>query len=40
MDHEVLDFRRMIDKLEEMNMKQEKPKEDLETTIMEKPQKE
>jgi hypothetical protein len=40
MDHEVLDFPRMIAKLEEMNMRQENPKEDLETKIMEKPQKE
>ena len=37
MDHEVLDFPRMIAKLEEMNMKQEKPKVDPE---MEEPQKE
>jgi hypothetical protein len=40
MDHEVLDFPRMIAKLEEMNLKQENPKEYLETMIMEEPQKE
>jgi hypothetical protein len=34
MDHEVLDFPRMIAKLEEMNMRQENPKADLETKIM------
>jgi hypothetical protein len=28
MDHEVLDFPRMIAKLEEMNMRQENPKAD------------
>jgi hypothetical protein len=37
MDHEVLDFPRMIAKLEEMNMEQENPKVDPE---MEKPRKE
>jgi hypothetical protein len=40
MDHEVLDFPRMIAKVERMNMNQENPKEDLETEIMEEPQKE
>jgi hypothetical protein len=30
MDHEVLDFPRMITKLEGMNLSQENPKEDLE----------
>jgi hypothetical protein len=34
MDHEVLDFPRMIAKLEEMNMRQENPKVDPETKIM------
>jgi hypothetical protein len=37
MDHEVLDFPRMIAKVERMNMNQENPKEDLETEIMEEP---
>ena len=37
MDHEVLDFPRMIAKLEGINMKQENPKADPE---MEEPQKE
>jgi hypothetical protein len=40
MDHEVLDFPRMIDKLERMNMRQENPKEGQETVTMEEPQKE
>jgi hypothetical protein len=40
MDHEVLDFPRMIVKLEEMNMRQENPKADPETKIMTKSQKE
>jgi hypothetical protein len=40
MDHEVLDFPRMIDKVERMNIKQENPKEDQETKTMEEPQKE
>jgi hypothetical protein len=40
MDHEVLDFPRMIVKLEGMNMRHENPKENPETKIMEKPQKE
>jgi hypothetical protein len=37
MDHEVLDFPRMITKVERMNMRQENPKEDQETKIMEEP---
>jgi hypothetical protein len=37
MDHEVLDFPRMIAKVERMNMNQENPKEDPETKIMEEP---
>jgi hypothetical protein len=40
MDHEVLDCPRMIAKLEGMNMRQENPKADPETTIMAEPQKE
>jgi hypothetical protein len=40
MDHEVLDFPRMIAKLESMNMRQENPKADPETKIMAEPQKE
>jgi hypothetical protein len=40
MDHEVLDCHRMISKLEEMNMRQENPKEDPETKIMKESQKE
>jgi hypothetical protein len=40
MDHEVLDFPRMIVKLERMNMKQENPKTEPATKIMEEPQKE
>jgi hypothetical protein len=40
MDHEVLDFPRMIAKVERMNMNQENPKADLETEIMTEPQKE
>jgi hypothetical protein len=39
MDHEVLDFPRMIAKVERMNMNQENPKADPETEIMTKPQK-
>jgi hypothetical protein len=34
MDHEVLDFPRMIAKVERMNMNQEKPKADPETKII------
>jgi hypothetical protein len=37
MDHEVLDFPRIIDRLEKMNIEQEKPKGDQETHIMEEP---
>jgi hypothetical protein len=40
MDHEVLDCPRMIAKIEEMNMRQENPKADLETKIMTESQKE
>jgi hypothetical protein len=40
MNHEVLDFPRMIAKLESMNIRQEKPKADLETKAIAEPQKE
>jgi hypothetical protein len=40
MNHEVLDFPRMIDKVERMNMNQENPKADPETNIMVESQKE
>jgi hypothetical protein len=40
MDHEVLDFPRMISKVERMNLNQENPKADPETKIMTKSQKE
>jgi hypothetical protein len=40
MDHEVLDCPIMISNLEEMNMRQENPKEDPETKIMTESQKE
>jgi hypothetical protein len=40
MDHEVLDFPRMIDKVERMNMRLENTEEDQETETMEEPQKE
>jgi hypothetical protein len=40
MDHEVLDFPRMIAKVERMNMRSENPEEDQETKTMEEPQKE
>jgi hypothetical protein len=40
MDHEVLDFSRMIAKFERMNINQENPKADLKTEIMVEPQKE
>jgi hypothetical protein len=40
MDHEVLDFTRMIAKVERMNMRQENPKEGQETKTMVEPQKE
>jgi hypothetical protein len=39
-DHEVLDFPRMITKVERMNTNQENPKADPETDIMTEPQKE
>jgi hypothetical protein len=37
MDHEVLDFPRMIAKLERMTLNQEIPKEDPETKATEEP---
>jgi hypothetical protein len=37
LDHEVLDFPRMIAKVERMNMRQENPKEDKETKTMAEP---
>jgi hypothetical protein len=40
MDHEVLNFPRMIAKVERMNMRQENPEEGQETKIMVEPQKE
>ena len=40
MDHEVLDFPRMIAKVERMNLNQENPKADPETKIMAESQKE
>jgi hypothetical protein len=40
LDREVLDFPRMIAKVERMNMNQENPKADLESEIMIEPQKE
>jgi hypothetical protein len=40
MDHEVLDFPRMIAKVERMNLNQENPKVDPETKIMAESQKE
>jgi hypothetical protein len=40
MDHEVLNFPRMIAKVEIMNMRQENPEEDQETETMAEPQKE
>jgi hypothetical protein len=39
-DHEVLDFPRMIAKLESMNIRQENPKEDPKTKAIAEPQKE
>jgi hypothetical protein len=39
MDHEVLDFPRMIAKVERKNMRQENPKKGQETETMEEPQK-
>jgi hypothetical protein len=40
MDNEVLDFPRMISKVERMNMNQKNPKADPETEIMAEPRKE
>jgi hypothetical protein len=40
MDHEVLDYPRMISKLERMNLRQENPKTYPKTKIMVEPQKE
>jgi hypothetical protein len=40
MNHEVLDFPRMIAKLESMNIRQENPKADPKTKAIEEPQKE
>jgi hypothetical protein len=40
MDHEVLDFPRMIARLEKINMEKENPEGDQETKIIEEPQKE
>jgi hypothetical protein len=40
MDHEVLDFPRMIDKVEKMNMRQENHETSQQTKDMIKPQKE
>jgi hypothetical protein len=40
MNHEVLDFPRMISKLESMNIRQEKPKADPKTQAIAEPQKE
>ena len=40
MDHEVLDFPRMIAKLERMNMEQDKHEKDSETKTIVEPQKE
>jgi hypothetical protein len=39
MDHEVLDFPRMISQLERMNMRQEDHEQSQETEIMEEPRK-
>jgi hypothetical protein len=39
MDHEVLDFPRMIAKVEKMNMNQENPRVDPKTKIMKESQK-
>jgi hypothetical protein len=38
MDHELLDFPRMIAKVERMNTRQEKPKADTENEVMAEPQ--
>jgi hypothetical protein len=40
MDHEVLYFHRVIDKIERMNMEQEDHEKGQETETMEEPQKE
>jgi hypothetical protein len=40
MDHEVLDFPRMIAKVERMNMRQENPEQDKETKTTTEPRKE
>jgi hypothetical protein len=40
MDHDILDFPRMISKVERVNMRQENPKDDQETVTMKEPQKE
>ena len=40
MDHEILDFPRMISKLKRMNMRSENPEEGQETKTMVEPQKE
>jgi hypothetical protein len=40
MNHEVLDFPRMIARLEKMNMEQENPEEDQKTKIIVETQKE
>jgi hypothetical protein len=40
MDHDVLDFPRMITKVERMNMEQDKHEKDSEIKTMEEPQKE
>jgi hypothetical protein len=39
MDHDILDFPRMIAKVERMNMRQENPEKGQETETMEEPQK-
>jgi hypothetical protein len=39
MDHEVLDFPRMISKVERMNMSQEDPEKGQDTKTMAEPQK-
>ena len=39
MDHDILDFPRMISKVERMNMRQENPEEDQETKTMAEHQK-
>jgi hypothetical protein len=37
MDHEVLDFPRMMDKIERMNMRQEDPEKDQDTKTVAEP---